>query len=105
MHVLQPVHHTISCASAPQCFAVNLGGIKVSSVELERACLETLHDVIEVAAVACPTPGGLISQQQQQMGTSQALLQLPLAVAFSLMARQAFAGCASHNQARNSAGG
>ncbi|GAB4821930.1 hypothetical protein N2152v2_008976 [Parachlorella kessleri] len=37
---------------------MNLGGIKVSSVELERACVENVADVVEAAAVACPTPGG-----------------------------------------------
>ena len=38
--------------------AMNLGGIKVSSVELERACMAGVLGVAEVAAVACPTPGG-----------------------------------------------
>ncbi|KAL4458600.1 hypothetical protein ABPG75_013465 [Micractinium tetrahymenae] len=37
---------------------MNLGGIKVSSVELERACIEGVEGVVEAAAVACPTPGG-----------------------------------------------
>eukprot|EP00887_Chlorella_sp_A99_P006425 scaffold3.g6425.t1 len=37
---------------------MNLGGIKVSSVELERACVEGVSGVAEAAAVACPTPGG-----------------------------------------------
>ncbi|KAL4429385.1 hypothetical protein ABPG77_005159 [Micractinium sp. CCAP 211/92] len=37
---------------------MNLGGIKVSSVELERACIEGVDGVVEAAAVGCPTPGG-----------------------------------------------
>jgi acyl-coenzyme A synthetase/AMP-(fatty) acid ligase len=38
---------------------MNLGGIKVASVELERACLEgTAGLVSEAAAVAVPPPGG-----------------------------------------------
>ncbi|PRW59713.1 acetyl- synthetase [Chlorella sorokiniana] len=37
---------------------MNLGGIKVSSVELERACVEGVEGVLEAAAVACPPPGG-----------------------------------------------
>ncbi|KAK9802017.1 hypothetical protein WJX73_001758 [Symbiochloris irregularis] len=37
---------------------MNLGGIKVSSVELERACVEGTSEVMEAAAVGVPTPGG-----------------------------------------------
>ncbi|CAK0785824.1 hypothetical protein CVIRNUC_009036 [Coccomyxa viridis] len=37
---------------------MNLGGIKVSSVELERACAEGVPAVQEVAAVGVPSPGG-----------------------------------------------
>ncbi|KAL4429392.1 hypothetical protein ABPG77_005166 [Micractinium sp. CCAP 211/92] len=37
---------------------MNLGGIKVGSVELERACIEGVEGVVEAAAVGCPTPGG-----------------------------------------------
>ncbi|KAI3435948.1 hypothetical protein D9Q98_002006 [Chlorella vulgaris] len=37
---------------------MNLGGIKVSSVELERVCVAHLDGVLEAAAVAAPTPGG-----------------------------------------------
>ncbi|KAL4458608.1 hypothetical protein ABPG75_013473 [Micractinium tetrahymenae] len=37
---------------------MNLGGIKVSSLELEQACIEGVEGVVEAAAVACPTPGG-----------------------------------------------
>ena len=36
---------------------MNLGGIKTSSVELERVCVEGVAGVVEAAAVACPTPG------------------------------------------------
>jgi acyl-coenzyme A synthetase/AMP-(fatty) acid ligase len=34
------------------------GGIKVSSVELERAVTEGVPSVAEAAAIAIPTPGG-----------------------------------------------
>mmetsp|Transcript_14712 Transcript_14712/g.36670 ORF Transcript_14712/g.36670 Transcript_14712/m.36670 type:complete len:810 (-) Transcript_14712:172-2601(-) len=37
---------------------MNLGGIKVSSVELERAVVERVQGVAEAAAVGVPTPGG-----------------------------------------------
>lgn len=37
---------------------MNLGGIKISSVELERAVERNVADVAEVAAVGVPTPGG-----------------------------------------------
>ena len=36
---------------------MNLGGIKVGAVELERACVEGVPGVAEAAAVACPPPG------------------------------------------------
>ena len=36
---------------------MNLGGIKVGAVELERACVEGVPCVAEAAAVACPPPG------------------------------------------------
>ena len=36
---------------------MNLGGIKTSSVELERACVQGVEGVVEAAAVGCPTPG------------------------------------------------
>jgi hypothetical protein len=38
------------------------GSLQVSSVELERACVENVPDVLEAAAVACPTPGALLQQ-------------------------------------------
>lgn len=37
---------------------MNLGGIKVSSVELERAVVEGIDAILEAAAVAVPEPGG-----------------------------------------------
>ncbi|KAK9811852.1 hypothetical protein WJX72_011194 [[Myrmecia] bisecta] len=37
---------------------MNLGGIKVSSVELERACMDALPEVLEAAAVGLPAAGG-----------------------------------------------
>ncbi|KAK9862190.1 hypothetical protein WJX84_000590 [Apatococcus fuscideae] len=37
---------------------MNLGGIKVSSVELEKACTSEVGSVMEAAAVAVPSPGG-----------------------------------------------
>ncbi|CAL8471383.1 g10925 [Coccomyxa elongata] len=37
---------------------MNLGGIKVSSVELERACMEGVPSIMEAAAVGVPAPGG-----------------------------------------------
>eukprot|EP00884_Botryococcus_braunii_P002914 jgi/Botrbrau1/12623/Bobra.0169s0150.1 len=37
---------------------MNLGGIKVSSVELERVCQKWVEEVREVAAVGVPSPGG-----------------------------------------------
>ena len=42
--------------SLPQCFACLPACLP--AVELERACLEGVEDVVEAAAVACPTPGG-----------------------------------------------
>lgn len=36
---------------------MNLGGIKVSSAEIERICNE-VHGLLETAAIAVPTPGG-----------------------------------------------
>jgi len=37
---------------------MNLGGIKVSSVELERAVMERVPGVVEAAAIAVPPPDG-----------------------------------------------
>lgn len=37
---------------------MNLGGIKTSSAELERAVTAGVEGVVEAAAVACPAPGG-----------------------------------------------
>ena len=39
---------------------MNLGGIKISSAELERACV--VESLKECAAIAVPTPGGGPSQ-------------------------------------------
>ena len=40
---------------------MNLGGIKTSSVELERTVVEGVAGVVEAAAVACPAPGEGVS--------------------------------------------
>ncbi|EYU38156.1 hypothetical protein ABFS82_04G140800 [Erythranthe guttata] len=37
---------------------MNLGGIKVSSIEIERICNMVSSDIVETAAVAVPPPGG-----------------------------------------------
>lgn len=37
---------------------MNLGGIKVGSVEIERAVVENVQGVVEAAAVGVPAPGG-----------------------------------------------
>lgn len=37
---------------------MNLGGIKVSSVEIERVCNAAHEDVLETAAIGVPPPGG-----------------------------------------------
>lgn len=37
---------------------MNLGGIKVSSVELERCIAEGVSGLVEAAAVGVPSPGG-----------------------------------------------